>query len=281
VEKSRNSMNFIPSTPLNIAHRGARSLAPENTLAAARKALEIGADLWELDVCMTADRKLILLHDDTLPRTSNATKVFPDRSPWRACDFTLAEIRRLDFGSWFVHQDPFGQIATGAVSPMMQGTYHSEAAPTLREALEFTRQNQWAVNVEIKDLRGSPGHADVSELVAAMVRSMGMVSSVLVSSFNHDYLVRCRKAVPEIMTAALASFPILAPLRLLRRLGASALNPAEQFAFPALIRAIRAAGFGVNVYTVNDPTRMRGLINAGASGIFTDFPQVLGPILKG
>jgi len=73
---------------LNIAHRGARSLAPENTLAAARKALEVGADMWELDVRMTADGALILSHDSSLESTSNVKDVFPDRRPWRIQDLT-------------------------------------------------------------------------------------------------------------------------------------------------------------------------------------------------
>ena len=70
------------SKMLNIAHRGARSLAPENTLAAARKALGCGADMWELDVGMTADGVLILIHDNTLTRTSNVLEIFPERTPW-------------------------------------------------------------------------------------------------------------------------------------------------------------------------------------------------------
>ena len=98
---------------LNIAHAGARSLAPENTLAAARKALEVGADLWETDVAVTSDGELILFHDDSLARTTNAPVRFPDRSPWTFTTFTLAEIRSLDAGSWFVETDPFGQIAAG------------------------------------------------------------------------------------------------------------------------------------------------------------------------
>lgn len=77
------------------------SPAPENTLAAARKGLEIGADMWELDVQLTADGALILMHDDTLECTSNIEEVYPDRWLWRVLDFTLAEIRQLDFGSWF------------------------------------------------------------------------------------------------------------------------------------------------------------------------------------
>ncbi len=81
--------NAFPK-PLNIAHRGARSLAPENTLAAARLGLEIGADLWELDVAATSDEQLVVLHDDTLERTSNAQQVFPGRAPWTVSTFSLA-----------------------------------------------------------------------------------------------------------------------------------------------------------------------------------------------
>ena len=93
---------------LNIAHRGARSIAPENTLAAALKALQSGADLWELDVVMTADGEPVVIHDKDLSRTSNVESVFPSRRPWLVHEFSLEEIRRLDFGSWFKAMDPFG-----------------------------------------------------------------------------------------------------------------------------------------------------------------------------
>jgi len=79
---------------LNIAHRGASSLAPENTLSAARKGLEAGADMWELDVQLTADGELIVIHDSTLKRTSNVEDVFPHRRPWQVHEFTLDEIRK-------------------------------------------------------------------------------------------------------------------------------------------------------------------------------------------
>ena len=107
---------------LNIAHRGARSLVPENTLAAARKGLAIGADLWELDVAMSADGVPFVVHDDTLARTSNVKAVYPDRSPWTNHLFTWAEIQQLDFGSWFVTTDPFKQIAAGNVSQAEQAS---------------------------------------------------------------------------------------------------------------------------------------------------------------
>jgi len=92
----------------NIAHRGARSLAPENTISAARKALEVGADGWELDVQMSRDKKMVVIHDESLVRTSNVKEIFPHREPWLVRDFTLKELQELDFGSWFNETDPFG-----------------------------------------------------------------------------------------------------------------------------------------------------------------------------
>ncbi len=195
--------NSSNSKPLNIAHRGARSLAPENTLAAARKGLEIGADLWELDVAVTANGELVVLHDDSLERTSNAEQVFPERRPWLVHTFTLAELRRLDFGSWFNKTDPFKQIAAGAVTDEMQKSYVGEPIPTLREALVFTRDNQWRVNVEIKDATGTPGDQDVAEKVVALIEELDMIDRVLISSFNHSYLKQVKTANPALPTAAL------------------------------------------------------------------------------
>src|SRR6056297_3325387 len=101
---------------INIAHRGAGSIAPENTLIAARKAHALGADYWEFDVQLTGDHRLILMHDDTLERTTNVEEVFPNRTSYRVGNFTLEEIRTLDAGSWFVNDDPFGEVEKGNVS---------------------------------------------------------------------------------------------------------------------------------------------------------------------
>ena len=92
--------------PLNVAHRGASSIAPENTLEAAQRAFEAGADMWELDVHLSRDRQLVVIHDDDLRRTTNVEQVFPHdprkRTRYRVRDFDLPELRRLDAGSWFI-----------------------------------------------------------------------------------------------------------------------------------------------------------------------------------
>ncbi|MCP4367686.1 MAG: glycerophosphodiester phosphodiesterase, partial [Deltaproteobacteria bacterium] len=97
---------------LNIAHRGARSIAPENTLEAAQKAYDLGAHMWETDIQITKDEKLVLFHDNSLARTTDAESRFPDRHPCMFTSFTLDEIRSLDAGSWFVKADPHQQIRT-------------------------------------------------------------------------------------------------------------------------------------------------------------------------
>lgn len=262
-------------TVLNIAHRGARSLAPENTLPAARKGWALGADLWELDVAVTADHQLVVLHDDTLTRTSNAAQVFPDRAPWNVWDFTLDELLRLDFGAWFNAADPFGQIAAGKVSAAEQAGFAGVRIPTLREALEFTRAGGWRVNIEIKDASGTAGDGHVVEDVVVQVTELALTPRVLVSSFKHEYLRRCKSADARIITAALVEEPHPDPVALLRELGAAAYNPGRDAIDEPTVRALRAAGLDVLVWTVNDPDEMRRMMDWGVSGLFTDFPQVL------
>ncbi|MCL4561469.1 MAG: glycerophosphodiester phosphodiesterase [Chloroflexi bacterium] len=258
---------------LNIAHRGARSLAPENTLAAARKAFEIGADMWELDVARSADGELFVLHDDTLERTSNAAEVFPDRRPWRAGDFALAEIRRLDFGSWFNRRDPFGQIAAGQVSEAEQRAFVGERAPTLREALLFTRDRAWRVNVEIKDHTGFPADRVIVEQVVAMIDELGLAGSVLLSSFNHAYLTRAKAVNSRLPLAALVETPQANPAGMLLRLGVPAYNPDVALTNPEEVARLCEMGFQVYLWTVNEIEPMRAFARAGAAGIITDFPQ--------
>ena len=273
------SATIIMDRVLNIAHRGASSLAPENTLSAARKGLAVGADMWELDVQLTADGELIIIHDSTLTRTSNVEDLFPQRRPWQVHEFTLDEIRKLDFGSWFMAQDPFGQIAAGAVTGEDIEGYVGEPAPTLEQALSFTRKHKWLVNIEIKDLHLGPGKSLIVDRVIALVEELNMVDRVLVSSFNHNYLAQIAASYPHVVTGVLDTKPHLRPASLLRRLGARTYHPRRTFIRLADIAELKRQGFGVNVRTINNRKTMERLVRAGVSGIFTDFPQVLASVL--
>jgi glycerophosphoryl diester phosphodiesterase len=264
---------------LIIAHRGARSLAPENTILAAQKGLDTGADLWELDVALSSDQEIVVIHDDTLDRTSNAAAFFPDRRPWNVENFSLAELRQLDFGSWFVQKDPFKTIASGEVKPEEIPAFTGLPIPTLEEALKFTKDHNWRVNIEIKDLTGKPGDPVIVEKVIALIGEMGLESSVIVSSFNHIYIQRSKKANPAIKTAALVEGREADPVDLLAKLDADSFNPSIKTIDYNQIPILRSKGKDIFVWTVNDEPTMRKLIEAGATGIFTDFPQLLKKVL--
>src|SRR5690606_25959316 len=118
--------------PRVVAHRGASRHAPENTVAAAEAAAALGARWAETDVQRTADGELVLVHDETLERTTNAEEVFPDRAPWNVSDFTAAEIAQLDAGSWYGEE------------------FAGEPVPTLTEFLAVLEENGQDLLLELK-----------------------------------------------------------------------------------------------------------------------------------
>jgi glycerophosphoryl diester phosphodiesterase len=256
-------------------HRGARSLAPENTLPAARKAHRLGADFWELDVALTRDEKIVVIHDDTLKRTSNAPAVFPDRAPWALHDFSLDELNRLDFGSWYIARDPYGLIASGELSHSEAQAYIGTPLPTLEQALALTRDLDWRVNVEIKDLTGKPGENLIVTKVLSLIADMDVRDRVLISSFNHTYLRRVRKIDTEIAIAVLVDENNIPkdPVSYLRSLRAQALHPPAIADLGTVLPAAPAAGLAVNVWSYKEPEELPALLRAGASGIITGFPQ--------
>jgi glycerophosphoryl diester phosphodiesterase len=260
---------------LNIAHRGARSLAPENTLAAARKALLLGADLWETDVLVTADEQLILMHDDTLERTTDVATRFPDRSPWTVTTFALAEIETLAPGTRFLERDPFGQIAAGAVTPGEQAAYICEPVPTLAGALTFTQKSGWQVNLELKRVPPPMDRFPIVERVLDLIDRLAIEHDrVVISSFNHAWLRQVRQLQPGLAVQALVG-----PLPLEPAPEFQVYNASERAVDEAAVRAAVRRGLSVNLYTVNDEGDMRRFIAAGVSGLFTDYPQRLSAIL--
>jgi len=228
----------------------------------------MGADMWEVDVGMTADSELIVLHDDTLDRTSNATEMYPDRKPWLARDFTLDELRRLDFGSWFMEKDPFGQVSAGKIAQHELASYAGEPVLTLTDALQFTLRHDWYVNIEIKGLT-------VVEEVVHLVGKLGAADNVIISSFNPTCLKRVNRANPYVSTGLLVDTPQNDPVELLKEVKARAYHPRIHDLTPLDVAFLQAHGFEVRVWVVNDEEDMRTLISLGVDGIFTDFPQRL------
>lgn len=273
----------VSNDVINIAHRGARGVAPENTLMAARKAYEAGAEMWETDIQFTDDKGIVLVHDDTLKRTTDVESAYPGRDSYAVSEFTLEEIRRLDAGSWFVDSDPFNSIANGEVSEAEVRKFQGAKVPTLQEALELTKRLNWKVNLEVKPLE------DDAELlvqkVVDRVAKMEMEDQVVISSFDHSIVRFAGELNPEIPLGVLVKEASPGVLELMRK------NEAEYYniAAPALrdrqtlvnLKELKEAeeDFGVNVYTVNERDDLEALVkNPLIDGIFTDFPDRLDSI---
>ncbi len=273
--------NNDKTLPLIIAHRGARSLSPENTIAAAKKALEIGADLWELDVAVTSDNELVVLHDDTLDRTCDVKDKYPGKVPWRVWEFTLEELKTLDCGTWFINTDPFGQIKKGNVSEEELESYRGEKMPTLSEALTFTHENHWRVNIELKDQFLDQYDSVIVERTVALIEELGMDDGiqVVISSFNHEYLRMVKELNPNIPIQMLTSVKINNLSEYLKLYGTDSCNPKIDVWSKQDLEQLGKEGIKFNIWTVNDPATMNELIDIHVAGIFTDYPQLLKGIL--
>lgn len=264
----------------NIAHRGARSLAPENTLAAARKAYQAGADLWETDIAVTKDEALILFHDDFPGRTTNAATIFPGRSKHRFSDYTLAEFRQLDAGSFFAETDPFGTVLSGEVTDSDLQAYSGERVPTLAEALRLTTDLDWSINLELKALPEPMQHFPVVDRVLAEIDQADFdPQRLVISSFNHHWLRQIQALQPDVEVQALIGYSFTDPLDW-GGYEFPVYNARSTLITPEAIHTARRQDVRVNLFTVNDPREMLEFIEAGVSGLITDSPQRLARILQ-
>lgn len=263
-----------------IAHRGARSIAPENTIASAEIARVIGADLWETDVNLTADGNLIIFHDDHLLRTTNVLKIFPESSSFSVDTFNLSQIQMLDAGITFIETDPFGEIAAGKISQAELQSFEGEKIPTLEDVLEYTRQKRWPVNLELKDQTGRFKDFPFPQMVVNMIKKMRIEPElVIISSFNHMWLKDFQILFPEIEIQALVGDEPDKDL-VWSDYYFSTYNVDSSRISMEDIHKLKMMGKKVNLFTVNNKDDMLKYIDAGVDGIFTDYPQIMKTLLN-
>jgi glycerophosphoryl diester phosphodiesterase len=235
-------------------HRGHSIGAPENTIPALQAAARHRADVCEIDVVLTKDQEIILLHDELLDRTTNG-------KGW-VSDLTLAEIQRLDAGGWF--------------SPRFAGT----RVATLRETLEVARSLGLALHVEIKERRRADLLIDrLGEVLAAA----GAVGDVLVISFDHPSLVRAQARIPELRTELITHARHVDPVALAQRAGATSVAIEWDMFHADDAIALHRAGVAVRV-TVPRPARIETLRAYGVDilqGVRSAVRQGLIDILAG
>ncbi|MFN8379056.1 MAG: glycerophosphodiester phosphodiesterase family protein [Anaerolineae bacterium] len=232
---------------LTFGHRGARAYAPMNTIPSFELALEMGAHGIEFDVRRSKDGVLVLLHDPGVDETSNGHG--------NVADLTFAELRELDFGSWF--------------NPKYAGTQ----IPTLDELFE-TVGKQFLMNVEIKcEHLASEG---IEQQVADTIARHGLADRILISSFNPFVVKRSAMVMPHILRGLLVEEATpFDRIRLLRSLEIRALHPYFPYIDADYMQKARALGLAVNTWTVNDPAEAQRLAELGVSTVITDMPDVI------
>ncbi len=235
---------------LAIAHRGASGYAPENTLAAFRRAVAQGVTFIETDLHLTRDAHFVAIHDETVDRTTSGHGAIQN--------MTLAEAKRLDAGSWFASE------------------FMGERIPKLEEILEFAQKNDVVFYLELKPSGFWGGeHA----LISALRDSSEIPRSVIIS-FDPAILAALRKIEPTLMTGLLYDGKIEDPFEKAVEIGARQIAVRGDLVTPNFLQQARKRDLQVVCWTVNSLAHMRLLASAGVDGIISDYPDQLLTVLK-
>ncbi|WP_026759282.1 glycerophosphodiester phosphodiesterase [Selenomonas ruminantium] len=229
------------------AHRGAggwdKQYAPENTMPAFEKAIEMGADGIELDVQFSKDGEIVICHDETIDRTSNGVGAV------RA--YTLKELKQFNFCS--VHPE-FGFVES----------------PTLREVLEFMQEKDFQLNIELKT--SNYDYPGLEEAASKLVKEYGLNDRVIYSSFGYASLKKLRKCDKDAQIAILCStdFVLQEDVEVLQ---AIAIHPWEQLVTAERVKKWHEWGVKVNTWTVDNPQRMKEILTMDVDAMITDCPD--------
>jgi glycerophosphoryl diester phosphodiesterase len=235
---------------LTIAHRGASGYAPENTLAAYRRAVAQGVTFIETDLHLTRDAHFVALHDETVNRTTNG------QGPIQ--QMTLLEARRLDAGSWFGSE------------------FIGERLPTLPEILDFAKKHDVVFYLELK----SDGFWGGDHALISALRDSGEIPRVIVMAFDASILEGLRKIEPTLMTALLYDGTIENPLEKALSIGARQIAVKGDLMTPNFLSEAHKKDIQLVCWTINQPAHMRLLAAAGVDGIMSDYPDRLLAALK-
>lgn len=240
--------------PLIIGHRGASAVAPENTMAAFREALAVGADGIEFDVRLTRDGVPVVIHDSTLRRTG--------RLPHRVADLTWTEISKIDVGSWFA------------------SSFEKETVPTLAELFTLFQTNDSTLYLEMK-CDTAVEQRPLAEACVRLIKEHSLQERVIVECFQLPALKILKQLDPEIKTVALfepaiTNPSVLSDQRIINQamdVGAAALALHHRLAREGLVQKAKRAGLHVAVWTVDDPAWIERARAIGIDALITNNPE--------
>lgn len=247
-----------------IGHRGSGAQAPENTLAAIKLALKQGAQYVENDIMRTKDGQLVVTHDLSLARTTDVEQVFPERTSYQVADYTLAEIKRLDAGSWF--------------SP----EYAGQRILTLREWVEAVGSSAGML-LEAKDPWAFPGiEVDIDKELRSIPTFVQALrkGKVIMQAGDEPFLRAYHSIAPDVPVALLYYTRPTDEQLVAASAWLDAVNPALGNIDQAVVARIHQLGLKTYVWTVNHGSDMNRGITWGVDGIITDYPGVLVEVLR-
>lgn len=237
---------------INFAHRGASKYFPENTILSLKEGIKSGANGLEIDVHKTKDNKLVVIHDEDIQRTFKGKGLVKD--------MTLEELRNFKCRNKNFEDNLECRI------------------PTLEEVLDLIRDINIVLNIELKT--DEIHYEGIEKDVIELVNRYGLKKKIILSSFNHESIRICREIDSEIETGLLYYKKIENVVQYAKEFGANAIHPDLRLVSEEIIREANENNIKVNIYTVNSPIYMRKLIEAGANGIFTDYPDLLNEIIN-
>ncbi len=262
-----------PHQPLIIAHRGASGFAPENTLAAFKLAIAMGAAGLELDVQLSADGKPVIIHDRRVNRTTNK------RGP--VSRFTAAQLRELDAGSWFARQLAFKPRTRKTIETALR-QYHSdfdfsgEGVPTLEavfSALATSRLERYYVEIKGE----APTKKALLEETLGLVRLFKLEDSVTLLSFDHQIIAEAKRRAPQVRAAITIAMNPGARniIKAVKQTGADEAALYFGLATRRMVEALHQHGIRVSVWTANRKIVLRRLAVSGVDAIMTNYPNRL------
>lgn len=231
--------------PMISGHRGAGGYAPENTMAAFQVGHQVGADLLEMDVQLTKDGHLVVIHDHVLDRTTNGTGFVGTK--------TLSELMSLDAGSWFDRR------------------FSGERIPVLDDVVAWSK-GKIGLNIELKSGPYPFFHPELPEKVIAVLRKHDVIAQTLIISFDHTLIRHVKTLEPGIACAIIFNARVVDPIGLAKVSRADVLNISRGFVSPDLVSLAHAHGLGVQCYC-DDPEEAQVLTRLGVDFMDSDHPD--------
>ncbi|MFC4025048.1 glycerophosphodiester phosphodiesterase [Oceanobacillus longus] len=228
-----------------IGHRGSAGTHPENTIASYQEAKRVGADGIEIDIQLSRDEELVVIHDATVNRTTDGKG--------KVNSFTVGELKKLDAGSWFDKR------------------FANERIPTLDEVLDFLLGNDLSINIEMKN--ATIPYNGMEEKLLSKIQEYKLEERVIISSFNHQSIYHMRQMNPDLQYAIITLDKLFEPWNYLNLIGVSGIHPHGPKTDLEMIEKLIKRNHPIRVYTINKKGDMEKFIKAKCTAMITDYPE--------